>query len=73
MGAALTSLTAWTLKQVIEMVDRITSVSKPRVIIIGIDYSMLIDQLAATLNAERTMQFENGVRYRYRSSLAALW
>ena len=66
------SLTAWTIKQEIEMVDRITTVSKPRVIIIGLDYSMLIDQLAATLNAERTMQFENGVRYRYRSSLVAL-
>jgi hypothetical protein len=66
------SLTAWTLKQEIEMVDRITSVSKPRVIIIGLDYSMLIDQLAAVYNAERTMQFENGFRYRYRSSLAAL-
>ena len=66
------SLTAWTLKQEIEMVDRVTSVSKPRVIIIGLDYSMLVDQLAAALNAERTMQFENGVRYRYRSSLAAL-
>ena len=66
------SLTAWTIKQEIEMVDRITTVSKPRVIIIGLDYSMLIDQLAATLNAERTMQFENGVRYRHRSLLAAL-
>jgi hypothetical protein len=66
------SLTAWTLKQEIEMVDRITSVSKPRVIIIGLDYSMLIDQLAAVYNAERTMRFENGFRYRYRSSLAAL-
>jgi hypothetical protein len=66
------SLTAWTLKQEIEMIDRITTISKPRVIIIGLDYSMLTDQLAATLDAERTMHFENGIGYRYRSSLAAL-
>jgi hypothetical protein len=66
------SLTAWTLKQEIQMVDRITTVSKPRVIIIELNYSMLLDPVAATLNAERTMQFENGIRYRLRSSLAAL-
>jgi hypothetical protein len=66
------SLTAWTLAQVIEMVDRITKVSKPRVIIVGLDYSMLTDHLAASLNNERAMEFENGVHYRYRSALATL-
>jgi hypothetical protein len=66
------SLTAWTIKQEIEMVDRITTVSKPRVIIVGLDYSMLVAQFAAAMNSERTMQFDNGLRYRYRSSVSAL-
>jgi hypothetical protein len=66
------SLTAWTLDQEITMIDQITQVSKPRVIIVGIDYFMFTDQYADAMARERTMVFGNGWRYRYQSCINLL-
>jgi hypothetical protein len=66
------SLTAWTLDQEIIMIDQITQVSKPRVIIIGIDYFMFTNRYADAMARERTMIFGNGWRYRYESCLNLL-
>jgi hypothetical protein len=54
------------------MVERITKVSHPRVIISGIDYLMFVDSFADDMNNERTMRFDNGLGYRYDSSAVAL-
>jgi hypothetical protein len=66
------SLTAWTLAQEIDIVDRITKVSNPRVIIAGIDYTMFTDAVAGVFDRERTMRYNNGLHYRYHGALVAI-
>jgi hypothetical protein len=61
------SLTAWTLDQEVTMVDQIARVSKPRVIIVGLDYFMFSDQYTDPMNRERSMSFSNGFLFRVRS------
>jgi hypothetical protein len=61
------SLTAWTLDQEVTMVDRITQVTKPRIIIIGLDYFMFQAQYARDMARERTMRFANGWGFRHES------
>lgn len=61
------SFTAWSVKQVTEMVDRITRVSKPRVIILALDYFMFTDVYASSVKDQRSMNFDNDFRYRYDS------
>ena len=61
------SLTAWTLDQEITMIDLIMQVSKPRIIILGVDYFMFTNRYVDAMARERTMIFGNGWRYRFRS------
>jgi hypothetical protein len=58
------SLTTWTLDQQIAILDHVTRVSKPRIVMLGIDYFMFTDQYADGMNRERSMVFDNGLRYR---------
>ncbi len=61
------SLTAWTLDQEITMIDQITRVSRPRIIIVSLDYFMFTNRYADAMARERTMIFGNDWRYRLRS------
>ncbi len=63
------SLTAWTLDQEATMIDMITHASKPKIVIVGMDYFMFTDRYADTMARERTMIFGNGWRYRFKSCL----
>jgi hypothetical protein len=61
------SLTAWTLDQEVSIIDQITRVSRPRVIIVGIDYFMFTDRYADAMARDRSMEYENGIRFRVHS------
>jgi hypothetical protein len=61
------SLSAWTVDQEITMVDRITQVARPRIIIVGLDYFMFQGQYARDMARERTMRFANGWWFRHES------
>lgn len=61
------SFTAWNLDQMFQMVDHITKVSKPRAIIVEIDYFMFTDAYAKSVTEQRTMYFDNEWRFRYDS------
>lgn len=61
------SFTAWSVKQVVEMVDQITRVSKPRVIIVALDHFMFTDAYEKSVAVQRSMYFNNDWRFRYDS------
>jgi hypothetical protein len=54
-------LTAWPLEHVVDFIDRATSVAKPRVVIVALDYFLFGDFLAAAWRKERTMDFRQGL------------
>ncbi|KQZ01899.1 hypothetical protein ASD45_14340 [Pseudolabrys sp. Root1462] len=61
------SFTSWNLEQMFQMVDRITRVSKPRTIIVEIDYFMFSDAYEKSVGEQRAMYFDNEWRFRYDS------
>jgi hypothetical protein len=62
------SLTAWTVDQMIDMVDRVTTIARPRVIIVGLDFFMFEAGYADGMNRQRTMVYSDTV-LKYRSDL----
>lgn len=54
-------LTAWPLEHVVDFIDRATRVSKPRVVIVALDYFLFGDFLAEAWRKERTMDFRQGL------------
>jgi len=61
------SFTAWSVGQLTEMVDQITRVSRPRIIIVALDYFMFTDVYATSVKDQRSMHFNNDLRYQYES------
>jgi hypothetical protein len=59
------SLTAWTLDQIRTMLDHVTKVAKPRVVIIGLDYFMFIDGYTRGFPSQRNMYYDNDLRIKY--------
>jgi hypothetical protein len=54
-------LTAWPLDQVVEFVDRATSIARPKVVIVALDYFLFGDQLADDWRRERPMDYRQGI------------
>ncbi len=54
-------LTAWPLTHVVDFVDRATTVAKPRVVVVALDYFLFGDFLADVWRKERTMDFAQGI------------
>jgi hypothetical protein len=54
-------LTAWPLDHVVDFIDRATTVSKPRVVIVALDYFLFGDRLANMWRTERTMDYWQGI------------
>jgi hypothetical protein len=54
-------LTAWPLDHVVDFIDRATRESKPRVVIVALDYFLFGDWLAQVWRKERTMDYRQGV------------
>jgi hypothetical protein len=54
-------LTAWPLEHVVDFIDRATRESKPRVVIVALDYFLFGDELAQAWRKERVMDFRQGV------------
>ncbi|MGC2781630.1 MAG: hypothetical protein WA418_38940 [Bradyrhizobium sp.] len=54
-------LTAWPLTHVVDFIDRATTVAKPRVVIVALDYFLFGDFLAEAWRKERTMDFTQGI------------
>ena len=54
-------LTAWPLDHVVDFLDRATSESQPRVVIVALDYFLFGDRLAEIWRRERTMDYRQGI------------
>ncbi|HZV03780.1 MAG TPA: hypothetical protein VE999_01705 [Gemmataceae bacterium] len=54
-------LTAWPLEHVVDFIDRTTRVSRPRVVIVALDYFLFGDALAEAWRRERTMDYRQGL------------
>jgi hypothetical protein len=54
-------LTAWPLDHVVDFIDRATAVSKPRVVIVALDYFLFGDRLANLWRTERKMDYWQGL------------
>jgi hypothetical protein len=54
-------LTAWPLDHVTDFIDRATRESKPRVVIVALDYFLFGDRLAQVWRKERTMDYYQGI------------
>ncbi len=54
-------LTAWSLERLSEFIDRATSVARPKVVIVALDYFLFGDQLADAWRKERPMDYRQGV------------
>ena len=54
-------LTAWPLEHVVDFIDRATRQSKPRVVIVALDYFLFGDELAAAWRKERAMDYRQGI------------
>jgi hypothetical protein len=65
------SFTAWTLDQATEILDRISRTNPPRIAIIEFDYFMFTTSWPGA-NADRSMYFNAGVRYKLESGIDAL-
>jgi hypothetical protein len=66
------SLTCWSLEQMRAMLDQVTKVAKPRVIILSLDYFMFTDVYAASVTKERTMLFDDDLKIEYQSAINLL-
>jgi hypothetical protein len=53
-------LTAWSLDQVVDFIDRATREAKPRVVIVALDYFLFGDDLASTWSKQRAMDYRQG-------------
>jgi hypothetical protein len=65
------SFTAWTLDQAIEILDRVSRTNAPRIAIIELDYFMFTASWPRA-NADRSMYFNAGGRYKIESGIDAL-
>jgi hypothetical protein len=54
-------LTAWPLEHVVDFIDRATQQSKPRVVIVALDYFLFGDALAQAWRKERAMDYRQGI------------
>jgi hypothetical protein len=54
-------LTAWPLEHVVDFIDRATRESKPRVVIVALDYFLFGDSLAQVWAKERAMDYRQGI------------
>ncbi len=54
-------LTAWPLDHVVDFIDRATRESKPRIVIVALDYFLFGDWLASVWRKERTMDYIQGI------------
>ena len=54
-------LTAWPLEHVVDFIDQATRRSKPRVVIVALDYFLFGDELAAAWRKERAMDYRQGI------------
>jgi hypothetical protein len=54
-------LTAWPLDHVVDFIDRATSESKPRVVIVALDYFLFGDWLAGVWRKQRVMDYVQGI------------
>jgi len=54
-------LTAWPLEHVVDFIDRATRESKPRVVILALDYFLFGDELAQVWSRERVMDYHQGI------------
>lgn len=54
-------LTVWSLDQMADFIDRATSVARPRLVIVALDYFLFEDQQAAAWRVERTMDYRQGL------------
>jgi hypothetical protein len=57
------SFTAWTTEQLLDVFERATRTSRPRVAIISLDYFMFSDRWEATNGGSRDMIFDQPYRY----------
>jgi hypothetical protein len=55
-------LTAWTLDQVANMLDLVTRIDRPRVVMFALDYFMFTDQYEVGFSKKFAMEFSYGVR-----------
>jgi hypothetical protein len=65
------SFTAWTLDQATEILDRVSLTHAPRIAIVEFDYFMFTASWPRA-NADRSMHFNAGARYRIESGVDAL-
>jgi hypothetical protein len=65
------SFTAWTLDQATEILDRVSRTNAPRIVIIEFDYFMFTASWPRA-NADRSMYFNAGARYKIESGIDAL-
>jgi hypothetical protein len=54
-------LTAWPLEHVVDFIDRATAETKPRVVIVALDYFLFGDWLAEVWKKERAMDYRQGI------------
>ena len=54
-------LTAWPLKHVVDFIDRATVATKPRVVVVALDYFLFGDFLADVWRKERSMDYRQGI------------
>jgi hypothetical protein len=54
-------LTAWPLDHVVDFIDRATAETRPRVVVVALDYFLFGDPLAAAWRKERVMDYRQGI------------
>jgi len=54
-------MTAWPLQHVVDFIDRATTESKPRVVVVALDYFLFGDGLADAWRRERSMDYRQGI------------
>jgi hypothetical protein len=54
-------MTAWPLDHVVDFIDRATTETRPRVVVVALDYFLFSDPLAAAWRKERAMDYRQGI------------
>jgi hypothetical protein len=54
-------LTAWPLEHVVDFIDRATAETKPRVVVVALDYFLFGDSLAEAWRRDRSMDYRQGI------------
>lgn len=65
------ALTAWNIDHLTTMLDRITQVSQPSVVMVGLDYFMFTNRYADSVAIERGMYFDD-LRLKYQAQVYLL-